>query len=141
MKSQIVTTAATTVTAAATTVAAVTTVTTVIATTTVTTIAAVTVAIHHKCPWAQETSSKAIFAVNLPFTPSEGVVFSRHFHTPSEGVYDENARLQIADSRLTVCYQAFRLYFCLTTPNTNRPVSDSRAEKDTTASGPYCNAF
>lgn len=84
MKSQIVTTAA------ATTVAAVTTVTTVIATTTVTTIAAVTVAIHHKCPWAQETSSKAIFAVNLPFTPSEGVVFSRHFHTPSEGVYDES---------------------------------------------------
>lgn len=39
-------------------------------------------------PGLHEASPKAILAVNLSCTPSEGLVFFRHFHTPSEGVRD-----------------------------------------------------
>ena len=43
-------------------------------------------------PRPQGTSPKAIFAVSLSSTPSEGVAFSRHFPTPSEGVGDAHHR-------------------------------------------------
>lgn len=40
-----------------------------------------------------------------------------------------------------VCYQAFRLYSCLTAPNTNRLITDSRAGKYMTALWPCHSAF
>lgn len=43
-------------------------------------------------PGLHEASPKAILAVNLSFTPYEGVVFFRHFHTPSEGVENAHPR-------------------------------------------------
>ena len=43
---------------------------------------------------------RTIFAVNLPSTPSEGVVFPRHFPTPSEGVVD--AQLRCGHRRATL---------------------------------------
>ena len=43
-------------------------------------------AIRKNAPGSQETSPQAIFAEILPSTPLEGVAFSRHFCTPSEGV-------------------------------------------------------
>ena len=46
----------------------------------------INMAIRKNTPRSQETSPKLTFAEDLSCTPSEGVVFFRHFPTPSEGV-------------------------------------------------------
>ena len=53
------------------------------------------------CLWPQKAFlnlPKATFAVNLSCAPSEGVAFSRHFPTPSEGVWDAHPRYGYLES-------------------------------------------
>ena len=69
-------------------------------------------AIRKNTPRSQETSPKLTFAEDLSCTPSEGVAFSRHFPTPSEGV---GALTIDTDTRRTTLTNLLRGALCFST--------------------------